>query len=216
MDTEEKEAPKDENPWLWKPGFRPPGAGIRKGGKHRITQLWERAEDLAYDAEYVNRSGQTKRFRIRSPFDVLLFIAMTAQDPRIGMIDAKLGEKSPFKVAERSTAPGPQSGGSLHARGFITTEDWMNAIRLLQPYMLNKLAAVEVTGPDGAPLSANVDVVKALSVLPEVRRMMEEVQKRAVELTTDEEATFAGVLGPPEPSTDPGPRETLETLVETP
>jgi CTP:molybdopterin cytidylyltransferase MocA len=45
--------------------------------------------------------------------------------------------------------------------------------------MMARLASVEVTGEDGAPLAANIDVVKSLSKLPGMRRMMEQVQTEA-------------------------------------
>ncbi len=48
---------------------------------------------------------------------------------------------------------------------------------------------MELTGEDGAALSANVDMVRALAKLPGMRRMMEQVQALAVEIveTTSEE-----------------------------
>lgn len=55
---------------------------------------------------------------------------------------------------------------------------------------------VELTGEDGAALSANVEVVKALTILPGMRRMMEQVQELAAEIveTTSDELPTGGQM----------------------
>ena len=222
-------APDHLKPYLFGPGNR---AGAKSSSKHRLQVLWDAAKDHAYDAEYTANDGSRKKWRITSPFDALLFIATTGQDPRAGYINAKLGDKSPFsaanqdRISERHEAKDATNNDSKVARllvnGFLSTDDWLNAIRLLQPYMMARLATVEVTGEDGAPLAANIDVVKSLSKLPGMRRMMEQVQTEAsriieqpaevIEMVPDDaEKAQAALL---EGGTGETPTEPLETLQE--
>lgn len=183
-------------------------AGKAHGSKYRLMELWKAAREHAYDARYTDAEGKVRVWRINSPFDALLFMVTTRQDPCIGMMNAKLGAKSPFlsvdrrdELQERAEEKGINTDAArLRLNGFMSTEDWLNAIRLLQPYMLAKLQSIEVTGEDGAPLSASVDIVKTLSEIPGMRRMMEQVQAEAtriIEATPDEDGVRA--LSAPDP-----------------
>jgi hypothetical protein len=200
------------NPEWLKPYQFGPGnkAGRASGTKHRLMALWDSSKQHAYDAEYTAADGSRQKWRITSPFDTLLFIATTGQDPRVGFVNAKLGNKSPFSEANQTTittraeAKGATDSETKVARllvnGFLSTDDWLNAIRLLQPYMMARLASIEVTGEDGAPLAANVDVVKQLSRLPGMRRMMEHVQTEASRIIEQPEEVVEMVPdGVPEP-----------------
>lgn len=149
------------------PGTRLIGGGGVARRKSFIAKL------RAYNEELRKRGGLS----FNDPAEMLSYILMTGKDPLAPLMNAELGEQSPY--AEANMTESGADGVIRHVNRFVDLETRIDVARILLPFVRPKLNHATSDAEDNE--GTWVDEARKAQMMgedPDVRRLMEKIVQK--------------------------------------